>query len=237
MNLLTHNIDNLTRLWQAYGYYSKGGLQVNTNWPRKIWLVDPTSDFTTTDLKSISKHDASYKVALWPHTNNRKLKSYLSLETGSQLHFMSLMMTEYSPRNPSSADLVLQKLPVVNRQYIDTFVDVCSNGFGYDISPEVMYSASTFSEVSLYLLYQNNSPVATALTYVENGVCGIYQVSVPNLYRGKGYAKSMMIMLLNEIKKSDLETATLQASMMGLPLYANLGFQENGQLRFYALRH
>lgn len=237
MNLLTSNIDNLTRLWQVYGHYSQGGLHVNTDWPRKIWLADPSSDFTITDLKTIAKYDSNYTVALCPQTNTEKVKSYLSLDRASQLHFMSLMMSGYSPCTQSSANFALKRLSSTDRQQIETFVDLCSRGFGYEISLEVMRRAARFSEVFLYLLYENDIPVATALTYVKNGVCGIYQVSVPHIYRGKGYAKSMMVMLLNEIKQSDVEIATLQASKMGLGLYVNLGFRENGLLEFYGARH
>jgi GNAT superfamily N-acetyltransferase len=101
-----------------------------------------------------------------------------------------------------------------------------SNGF----PPEVFahyedHEGLWADDVSAFLARQEGEPVSIAMTIVNHGVAGIYWVGSTEKVRGRGLGWTMTATAVNTGLEMGVETAALQASPMGEPLYRRMGFE------------
>lgn len=68
------------------------------------------------------------------------------------------------------------------------------------------------------------------------GDCGVYLVATVPEYRGRGLARRLMSVALEEARERGCETSTLQASPMGYPVYERLGYETACRLHLYERR-
>jgi hypothetical protein len=78
----------------------------------------------------------------------------------------------------------------------------------------------------LYLGLMNGKPAATSMYYLGAGVAGIFFVSAMPEVRNKGVGFAITQKPLQEARKSGYRVGTLQASIMGEPVYLRMGFKE-----------
>ena len=71
----------------------------------------------------------------------------------------------------------------------------------------------------------DGEPVATATLLLAGGIAGIYDVSTVPEARRRGIGGAMTVAALHEARALGFETAFLQPSEMGEPLYRRLGFR------------
>lgn len=101
-----------------------------------------------------------------------------------------------------------------------------SNGF----PPETFayyedYDGLWADNVAAFLARIDGRPVAIAMTIVSHGVAGIYWVGTTEEARGQGLARTLTATAVNAGFELGAETAALQASSMGEPVYRRLGFE------------
>ena len=101
-----------------------------------------------------------------------------------------------------------------------------SNGF----PPEVFgyyedHEGLSAGNVAAFLARQDDEPVGIAMTIVSHGVAGIYWVGSTEKARGQGLGWTMTATAVNAGLEMGVETAALQASPMGEPLYRRMGFE------------
>lgn len=80
--------------------------------------------------------------------------------------------------------------------------------------------------VAAFLAYLDGSPVAIAMTIVSHGVAGIYWVGSVEEARGRGLGRALTAAATNAGFDQGAEVASLQASPMGEPIYARMGYEE-----------
>lgn len=90
--------------------------------------------------------------------------------------------------------------------------------------------------VSAYLLYEAERPVAAALTVVSGAVAGIYWVGVAIDKRGEGLGAYIVKKATNEGFDSGANTVILQASVVGESLYKKLGYNVFKHYRWYHIK-
>ncbi len=76
-----------------------------------------------------------------------------------------------------------------------------------------------------FLADLEGEPVGIAMTIVSHGVAGIYWVGTLAEVRGKGIAEAVTAAAVNAGFDLGAETASLQASPMGEPVYRRMGFE------------
>ncbi len=69
-------------------------------------------------------------------------------------------------------------------------------------------------------------PVATASLYLGAGVAGLYNVATVEAARGRGYGTALTTAALSAARDLGYRAGILQATEMGYPVYARLGFQD-----------
>lgn len=76
-----------------------------------------------------------------------------------------------------------------------------------------------------FLAYLDGEPVSIAMTIVSHGVAGIYWVGSLEEARGKGLGGALTAAASNAGFDLGAELASLQASAMGRPVYAAMGYE------------
>ncbi|MFL5907098.1 MAG: GNAT family N-acetyltransferase [Solirubrobacterales bacterium] len=79
--------------------------------------------------------------------------------------------------------------------------------------------------VDAFLGYLDGKPVSAAMTVVHDGVAGIYWVGTLEEARGRGLAWATTAAATNAGFDRGAELASLQASHMGEPIYARMGYE------------
>jgi ribosomal protein S18 acetylase RimI-like enzyme len=89
------------------------------------------------------------------------------------------------------------------------------------------------SPLWLYLGYLGDEPVASAELAVGGGIVGLYNISTRSAYRRKGIGTAMTVRPLLDAREAGFDTAVLQASEEGFPMYSRLGFEVTGSFTEY----
>lgn len=101
-----------------------------------------------------------------------------------------------------------------------------SNGF----PPEIFafyedHDGLWADNVAAFLAQVDGRPAAIAMTIVSRGVAGIYWVGTTEEARGRGLARTLTATAVDAGFELGAESASLQASPMGEPIYRRLGFE------------
>jgi ketosteroid isomerase-like protein len=81
--------------------------------------------------------------------------------------------------------------------------------------------------------YAENAPVTAAAVYLSHGVAGIGWVGTVAEARGRHYAEAVTWAAVREGFRRGAAFATLQASQMGRPVYARMGFVTPSEYRVW----
>jgi GNAT superfamily N-acetyltransferase len=79
--------------------------------------------------------------------------------------------------------------------------------------------------LTTYLGLVAGEPVATSVLFASDGIAGVYAVNTIPKFRGRGYGAAMSAVTLGEGLSLGCDTAALQASGMGYPVYFRMGFR------------
>jgi hypothetical protein len=79
--------------------------------------------------------------------------------------------------------------------------------------------------VAAFIAYLDGEPVSIAMTIVSHGVAGIYWVGSLEQARGRGLGRATTVAATNAGLALGADTASLQASPMGKPIYAEMGYE------------
>jgi ribosomal protein S18 acetylase RimI-like enzyme len=82
----------------------------------------------------------------------------------------------------------------------------------------------------------DGTPAACAATSVAEGNAGMYMVATRPEHRGRGLATGCMRHLLREAREAGATTTTLEATIMGAPVYACMGYETVGHLEMWERR-
>ncbi|MBI5959547.1 MAG: GNAT family N-acetyltransferase, partial [Chloroflexi bacterium] len=83
-----------------------------------------------------------------------------------------------------------------------------------------------------YLVHADNEPAACATVALCSGMASIWNVATRYAFRRRGYARAIMLTLLDDLRDQGYHASTLMASPNGYPLYEGLGYREIGQTMY-----
>lgn len=120
---------------------------------------------------------------------------------------------------------------------VETFETLTMRGFGG--RPEHARGAlAGFDEerAHRYIAIADGEAAATVGVWDDEGDAGIYYVSTLPAARGRGLATALMTRALLDARERGCETTSLQATKMGRPVYARLGFRDLGAIDMWERR-
>jgi GNAT superfamily N-acetyltransferase len=79
-------------------------------------------------------------------------------------------------------------------------------------------------EVEMFIGYAEGRPACTSLLFRTGSVAGIYWVSTLPEFRNRGFGAAITLRAVSAGKDKGCQLASLQASAMGKPVYARIGF-------------
>ena len=89
--------------------------------------------------------------------------------------------------------------------------------------------------VSMFLGFVDDNPVCTSCLVTTGPVAGVYWVSTLPDYRHRGYGTTMSWHAVSAGEELGCDMATLQASVMGRPVYERMDFKVTADFRRYIL--
>jgi GNAT superfamily N-acetyltransferase len=101
-----------------------------------------------------------------------------------------------------------------------------SLGFPPDVFDYYQDRAGLLADnVGAFIAYLDGEPVSIAMTIVSHRVAGIYWVGSLEAARGRGLGRAVTAAATNSGFELGADVASLQASHMGRPIYAAMGFE------------
>ncbi len=133
------------------------------------------------------------------------------------------------PKPPEGVELRV----VADGQGVDDFAAVNANayatyGMPTDVLPDMFDRPAPLLadlDTVTVVAYQGSRPVATAQTYMSDGIAGLYWVGAISEARHMGLGRVVTRWATNEAFDQGASSCTLQASIMGEPLYTQLGYE------------
>ena len=147
---------------------------------------------------------------------------------------MTLFPIPPAPEKP--ADLEIR--PVVNDEELTLFQSTAEAGFNMPFSMPQRLLSPRFRDhpaVSMFVGYVGDKPVCTSCLAITGPVAGVYWVSTLSDYRGRGYATAISWHAIKTGEALGCDMSTLQASVMGRPIYEKMDFKVTADFRRYAI--
>jgi GNAT superfamily N-acetyltransferase len=234
------NIDNLTSLWKKMGaksYPSGGGsgMHASISWPHRFWF---DWDFDTGQLRAIDGLLAQLPkrsiVPVWAKGESGIDRLEYSLKENS----FGVILEQAAMYLDMENHAVVKKSPAViakifSERDVEIWTQTASQAFGYEIDASVVQKIAKDFDIHLLLCYHEGKAAGTALLCKTGHIAGVHQVGVPEPYRGKGIASSLMLHVLDLCRTWGTRYVTLQASAAGKGLYKRLNFKEQFMIRSY----
>jgi GNAT superfamily N-acetyltransferase len=101
---------------------------------------------------------------------------------------------------------------------------------GFDEDAQIYYDAYArhgfgSDAISLhYIGYLGDEPVTSSTLLLAGGIAGIYNVSTPPSFRGRGFGSAITVAMMQEARQRGHRDAWTWASEMGKGVYSKIGF-------------
>jgi ribosomal protein S18 acetylase RimI-like enzyme len=234
------NIDNLTRLWKQMGLrephdYSLQQLNVCANWPHRHWLDWGTQIKAPEAVRDFAERVPETAIIPVWDSNPEHPAAFEKALIASDLEatFSQTAMALAMPTESVAPSIELEVTEIAGGEELDHWVRIGSAAFGYQINPSAIRNVLKCENAQVLLARLQGKPVATGLLFETAPVIGIHQVGVDPNYQGQGIALALMQILIERCRVRGGEAITLQASVVGKPLYDRLGFTSLFTIRNY----
>jgi GNAT superfamily N-acetyltransferase len=164
------------------------------------------------------------------HFKARNLPAIICIPPGVDDATETLVVSrKYKP-----ADLEIRS--VSSDEELVVFQETAEAGFNMPFSLPQRLLSPRFRDhptVSMVVGYVGDKPVCTSCLVATGSVAGVYWVSTLPDYRGRGYATAISWHAVKAGEALGCDMATLQASVMGRPIYEKMGFNVTTDFRRY----
>jgi GNAT superfamily N-acetyltransferase len=152
------------------------------------------------------------------------------------------MLTSLPARpRPSSAPTNFRVEQVRDLAALERWQAVSAAGFGIDVQVHAdAYSRHGFGPDACslhYIGYEGDEPVTSATLLAAGGIAGVWDISTPPAFRGRGFGGAITLHLLREAQVRGYQHAWVWSSKMGKSVYERVGFAASDfGVREYAWR-
>jgi GNAT superfamily N-acetyltransferase len=120
---------------------------------------------------------------------------------------------------------------------VPVIAGINDRAFGLDDGPFTTFTAKHPEGVTQnYAAYLDGEPAASVMVLPENGDAGVFAVATLPEARGRGLAGGLLHRALWDARERGCDMSSLQATRMGAPVYARLGYRAHGALEMWERR-
>ena len=229
------NLKNLTALWDALGatqqVHPSASLWISDSWPHKCWINPRDPQTPISDDVELSERLIFPVWGLGDVLARETSFKNLGYEVNSEQTAMVLSAEARTHISATHNDIDMKQ--VVDADDAFLWSGICAEAFGYAIDPGPIRELIGNDQASVFLAAVDGEAAGTAILYRTDHITGIHQVGVRPLFRGNGLARRMMEATIDHAFRCGAQHITLQASPAGKPLYDQLGFRDQFQIRNY----
>lgn len=118
--------------------------------------------------------------------------------------------------------------------FADLAMNLAANGDPPDVQVLNYYRLAAenlleYQALVFFTGYAEGEPATTLQMCLHRNTAGLYSMSTLAAYRGRGYARAILVHALNWAREQGMTRAVLQASEDGEPVYRKLGFEDVGR--------
>jgi hypothetical protein len=136
-------------------------------------------------------------------------------------------MTLALPASPRAPAPGLEIRPVTTREQVIAFRETAFRGFGFPVAAAHLFLSERMLDLPQVRLYSglvDGAVVATSMLIATGGVAGVFWVATLEEHRGLGYGEALTWAAVEGGFGFGCRLASLQASKLGRPVYARMGF-------------
>lgn len=140
----------------------------------------------------------------------------------------AMVLTPGTDAHPAPSELRI--VEVQDRPTLVHAEALWNESFEIGAEPDTMVDERALDAWRLWVGYVDDRPISSAAAHESHGLVGIYAVATTPSARGRGYGEALTWAAVRS--NPDLPAA-LQASSMGRPVYARMGFEQVGSFRVW----
>jgi GNAT superfamily N-acetyltransferase len=146
---------------------------------------------------------------------------------------------------PRDMAMALRELPArepdpelaAREQYdLATMARINEVAYGYAEGAFAPVERSPMPDLRVYFADLDGEPVSTLAIWAHMGDALVAWVAPLPEARGRGLSTRLLALALEDARDQGLETSTLQATKLGLPIYAKLGYRDFGAMHMWERR-
>lgn len=119
---------------------------------------------------------------------------------------------------------------------LESLVTATAEPFGIDPEGFANAFSTGWAGDLTHIALLDGEPVASVMTYDHEGDCGVFWVATRAVARGRGIAGGLLTAALLVARDRGVATTSLQATAMGRPVYARLGYRDLGPIEMWERR-
>jgi ribosomal protein S18 acetylase RimI-like enzyme len=204
----------------------------NTGFPNRQFNVFFVQEKTSKPVKLLQKGEQFFE--------SRKLPFRISFKHGLEKDFLPLLSERGYMENRPEAVMTLLDLPdknvfqrdldirrVSSAEELVHFQEIVEKSYSLPVGSGpfvVTERILNLPDTDLFVGYADNQPACTSMLIKTGPVAGIYWVATIDRFRNHGFGKAITVESLVAGRNRGCTFASLQASVMGKPVYRRIGF-------------
>ncbi len=204
----------------------------STTWPNFIFNLKHNLD--KTEINNLIKGIKNKEIADVILTNNSFAQNDEIIVTKGfkKVAVWSAMALNLSDSKKNTLDYKLDIKIVKTEQEISDWINIIKQELKIVFSINELQKLIKVNNINLFIGYNNNIAVSTALTYTKNGIVGHYMIATLKNYTKKAFGFEIMQFSLNYSKA---KIAVLASTPQGIRLYNKLGYKKIDAFNVYWL--
>jgi len=197
-----------------------------------LWPLTPdaiTPDALNAALAFFADHDAAWSVvftdSFTPDARD------LLVARGFYRRWASPLMLLDGPPQRVPVHPHARPIRATTLEHLHDVARVMSAAFATDYATNRRIARAEMLEhpaITHYLIYERDQAACCATVARCGSMAGVWNVGTSPRFQRQGYASTIMLALLDDLRATGCTTTTLMASPSGKPLYDRLGYRQIG---------
>lgn len=206
-------------------------------WPQLVFNLDTKQDPGFL-LNQIACSSTKVSFVLAPdYFLSRKDKALLKENQLTPVKMMTGMNRDLKQGTTAMLNSGFLVQQLASKEHLIAFEELVKKEF---FSAEMPLSSGLFQELQfggearVFGLFQNQELISAAMIVQQDSGAGLYFIVTKREFQGRGYASTLIQIILNKLSEEGIEEVVLHANNLAVGLYEKLGFK--AQYHFFVYK-